>query len=148
MTSPTPNVECTHGGSRSIKSLACRRDFLREGKLSCSTGCTTTSIARRERSLRSTAPSIGRPRRARRAIRAGNGWYRTVGQDIRDLEAYPELSVPVLGVSGISTPFLKAFLDRYAQHATMMEFKATGHWIPEERAAETTAAILEFLGQP
>jgi pimeloyl-ACP methyl ester carboxylesterase len=82
------------------------------------------------------------------AIRAGNGWYQTVGQDIQDLEAYPKRSVPVLGISGISIPFLKAFLDRYAQHATMIEFKATGHWIPEERPAETAAAILEFLGQP
>lgn len=82
------------------------------------------------------------------AIRAGNGWYQTVGQDIHDLEAYPKLPVPVLGTSGISTPFLKAFLDRYAQHATMIEFQATGHWIPEERPAETTAAILVFLREP
>ncbi|PWC63053.1 hypothetical protein TSH7_13940 [Azospirillum sp. TSH7] len=53
-----------------------------------------------------------------------------------------------LDVHGISTPFLKAFLDRYAQHATMMEFTTTRHWIREERPAETTATILEFLGQP
>jgi pimeloyl-ACP methyl ester carboxylesterase len=46
------------------------------------------------------------------------------------------------------TPFLKAFLDRYAQHATMIEIQATGHWIPEERPVETAAAILEFIGQP
>jgi len=82
------------------------------------------------------------------AIRAGNGWYQAVGRDIRDLEACPKLSVAVLGISGISTPFLKAFLDRYAQRATLIEFQATGHWIPEERPAETTAAISEFLGQP
>ena len=71
-----------------------------------------------------------------------------VAQDIHDLEAYPKLSVPVLGISGISTPFLKAFLGHYAQDATMIEFQATGHRIPEERPAETTEAILEFLGQP
>ena len=81
-------------------------------------------------------------------IRAGNGWYQTVDQDIQDLEAYPRLSVPVVGISGISTPFLKAFLDRYAQHATMIEFKETGHWIAEERPTETTTAILEFLREP
>ena len=56
--------------------------------------------------------------------------------------------MPVLDLSGISTPFLKAFLDRYAQHATMIEFKEIGHWIAEERPAETTAAILEFLREP
>ncbi|WP_186291273.1 hypothetical protein [Nitrospirillum viridazoti] len=45
-------------------------------------------------------------------MRTGNGWYQTVDQDIHDLEAYPKLPVPVVGASGISIPFLKAFLDR------------------------------------
>jgi len=82
------------------------------------------------------------------AIKAENGWYQAVGQDIQDLDTYPKLAAPVLGIGGISTPFLKAFLDRYAPNATMIEFGGTGHWIAEERPAQTTAAILEFLHQP
>jgi hypothetical protein len=53
--------------------------------------------------------------------------------------------MPLLGFSGISTPFIQSLLDRCAQHATMIELKETKHWIAEERLAETIAAILEFL---
>ncbi|WP_368517619.1 hypothetical protein [Rhizobium sp.] len=42
---------------------------------------------------------------------------------------YPNLILRMLGISRISRPFLKAFLDRYAQDAKMIEFQATGQWI-------------------
>lgn len=67
---------------------------------------------------------------------------------LREMTGRGRFRAWVLGIGRISTPFLKAFLDRYAQHAMMIEFQATGHWIPEERPAETAAAILELLGQP
>ncbi|WP_343714362.1 alpha/beta hydrolase [Inquilinus sp.] len=114
----------------------------------CWTGCSAVSIAPRARFEPFDRAVYKAAAREPGAITAEHRWYQTVGQDIQDLDTYPKPAAPVLGIGGISTPFLKACLDRYARNATMIEFEGTGHWIAEERPAQTTAAILEFLRQP
>lgn len=79
------------------------------------------------------------------AIRAGNGWYQSMQQDIDDLKTYKKLQTPILGIGGISAPLLSAFLKEYARNYKFIEFKGAGHWIAEERPRETIKALLDFL---
>jgi hypothetical protein len=52
---------------------------------------------------------------------------------------------PILGIGGISSQFLFAFLDKYAVNAKEVEFKNTGHWIIEERPHETAEELIKFF---
>jgi pimeloyl-ACP methyl ester carboxylesterase len=79
------------------------------------------------------------------AISADTRWYQTFGQDIEDLKHYGKLKTPVLGLGGISYSFLAEFLSKYAESATLIELKNTGHWVAEERPGETTAALVKFF---
>jgi pimeloyl-ACP methyl ester carboxylesterase len=81
------------------------------------------------------------------AISAGNRWYQTFGQDIEDLKGYGKLKTPVLGLGGLSHSLLATFLSRYAENATLIELKNTGHWLAEERPRETTATLARFFQQ-
>ncbi|WP_261540174.1 alpha/beta fold hydrolase [Burkholderia multivorans] len=79
------------------------------------------------------------------AIRAENGWYQTFAQDIADLKTYGKLQVPVLGIGGISYPYLKLFLDEYTINPQLVQFNGAGHWIAEERPTETIDALMHFF---
>lgn len=79
------------------------------------------------------------------AIRAGNGWYQTMSQDITDLGTYGKLKTPILGIGGISTPLLSRFLKEYTLNPTFVEFKGTGHWIAEERPQQTVNQLLKYF---
>jgi pimeloyl-ACP methyl ester carboxylesterase len=80
-----------------------------------------------------------------RAIHADHGWYQTFGQDIADLQSYGQLTMPVLGLGGLFTPYLAAFLPERCTDVTIVELKDTGHWLPEERPKETTSELVKFF---
>ncbi|WP_219837042.1 alpha/beta fold hydrolase [Paenibacillus sp. R14(2021)] len=78
------------------------------------------------------------------AIRASNGWYKTLRQDIEDFKTYDRLSVPVLGIGG--TKFnLEPFLRGYATDVKIVTFEKSGHWIAEEKPQETIKAFKDFF---
>ncbi|MDQ0875897.1 pimeloyl-ACP methyl ester carboxylesterase [Paenibacillus sp. V4I3] len=80
------------------------------------------------------------------ALRAGNDWYRAFRQDIEDLKTYKKLSVPVLGIGGVSGyQMLDAFLREYATDPKLVKLDKTGHWISEENPQETINLFNEFF---
>ncbi|GAA3887783.1 alpha/beta fold hydrolase [Streptomyces sp. NPDC002387] len=80
------------------------------------------------------------------AIRAGNGWYQTFGQDIADAEHYPILTMPLLGLGGVHFPFVPALLEGKVADATYVELKGAGHYLAEERPDERARELTAFFG--
>ncbi|WP_089227869.1 alpha/beta fold hydrolase [Actinacidiphila glaucinigra] len=80
------------------------------------------------------------------AIRAGNGWYQTFGQDIVDAEHYPILTMPLLGLGGVHFPFVPALLEGKVADATYVELKGAGHYLAEERPDELARELTAFFG--
>ncbi|MGV2293511.1 alpha/beta hydrolase [Trinickia sp. YCB016] len=80
------------------------------------------------------------------ALRAANGWFSSFATDIADAGAYAPLTIPVLGLGGISYEFLVAFLGTAAPGATVLKLPNTGHWIPDERPDDTVRHLNDFLG--
>ncbi|MFD2615143.1 alpha/beta fold hydrolase [Paenibacillus gansuensis] len=78
------------------------------------------------------------------AIRASNGWYKTLRQDVEDLKTYKKLSVPVLGIGG-SKFGLEPFLRNYATDVKIAKLDKAGHWIAEEKPQETVRIFMEFF---
>lgn len=80
------------------------------------------------------------------ALRAANDWYKTFRQDIEDLKTYKKVSVPVLGIGGVSGyAMLDAFLREYATDMKSVKLDKTGHWIAEENPQETIKLFNEFF---
>jgi pimeloyl-ACP methyl ester carboxylesterase len=52
----------------------------------------------------------------------------------------------VLGLRGIRSAILPAFLATAAPGAKVLELPNTGHWIPDEQPDETVRLLTEFLG--
>jgi pimeloyl-ACP methyl ester carboxylesterase len=71
------------------------------------------------------------------ALRAANSWFSSFATDIADAGGYAPLTIPVLGLGGISYDFLAAFLGTAAPDATVLKLPNTGHWIPDEPPDET-----------
>ncbi|QGR00204.1 alpha/beta hydrolase [Paenibacillus psychroresistens] len=80
------------------------------------------------------------------ALRAGNNWYRAFRQDIEDLKTYKNLSVPVLGIGGVSGyKNLDLFLHAHATDLKLVKLDKCGHWIAEENPQETIKLFKEFF---
>jgi pimeloyl-ACP methyl ester carboxylesterase len=79
------------------------------------------------------------------AIRAGNGWYQTFGQDIADAKDYPVLTMPLLGLGGIYYPFVPALLEGKAANARYVEFAGAGHYLAEERPDDLVRELTSFF---
>ncbi|WP_219835064.1 alpha/beta fold hydrolase [Paenibacillus sp. R14(2021)] len=80
------------------------------------------------------------------ALRAGNEWYKAFRQDIEDLKTYKPLSVPALGIGGVSGyPMLELFLREHAPNAKTVKLEKTGHWIAEENPQATIKLFREFF---
>jgi pimeloyl-ACP methyl ester carboxylesterase len=79
------------------------------------------------------------------ALRAANGWFSSFATDIADAGGYPPLTIPVLGLGGISYDFLVAFLGTAAPDATVLKLPNTGHWVPDEQPDETVRLLTEFF---
>jgi pimeloyl-ACP methyl ester carboxylesterase len=68
------------------------------------------------------------------AIRAGNGWYQTFGQDIADQRAYGKVTAPILGLGGkIGYPSLRTLLPTKGTDVRVVRVANSGHYIPEEQ---------------
>jgi len=80
------------------------------------------------------------------ALRAANSWFSSFAKDIADVGTYAPLTVPVLGLGGISYDFLAAFLSTAAPNASVLKLPNTGHWIPDEQPDETVRQFTEFFG--
>ena len=53
--------------------------------------------------------------------------------------------MPVLGIGGPAYKRLQSYLSLKAAHLTMLRAEGSGHFIPEEKPAETAAQIIAFL---
>lgn len=82
---------------------------------------------------------------SRAAIRAGNAWYQAFPQDILDDKGYGKLTMPVLAVGGPGYGWLQAVLTPKTTDLKLIKAEGSGHFIPEEKPAETIGWILDFL---
>jgi pimeloyl-ACP methyl ester carboxylesterase len=82
---------------------------------------------------------------SRDAIRAGNAWYQAFPQDILDYKTYGRLEMPVLALGGPGYGWLKATLEPTVTQLNVVKMADSGHFIAEEKPAETIDAIEAFL---
>ena len=83
------------------------------------------------------------------ALRAGFEWYRTGAKDAADTQqaARTRLTIPVLALGGdscLGNTALNA-MRAVADDVRGGVIERCGHWMPEERPAETLAALRDFL---
>jgi pimeloyl-ACP methyl ester carboxylesterase len=80
------------------------------------------------------------------SIRAANGWYQTLGQDMADASTYAPLTLPVLGIgSYVSYENMRLSLPGLAPDAQVVGLLDSGHYMFEEKPDEVVAAVLDFL---
>ena len=82
---------------------------------------------------------------SRDAIRAGNAWYQAFPQDIVDDGTYGRLTMPVLGLGGPGYGFMKQTLEARATDVRVYEVEGSGHFIQDEKPAETVRYLKDFL---
>jgi pimeloyl-ACP methyl ester carboxylesterase len=99
-----------------------------------------SSITERDRSIYAAAYSSAE------AIRAGNAWYQTFGQDIQDGLDYPPVDAPLLGLIGERNyPYLSTYLPRKGKNVTVLKVDRSSHYVPEEQPAEVVQRLQEFF---
>jgi pimeloyl-ACP methyl ester carboxylesterase len=78
------------------------------------------------------------------AIRAGNGWYQTFGQDIIDAKHYGRIATPVLALAGERNyPYLRELLPTQASDLRVVRVNSSSHYVPED---QPEAVVRELLG--
>jgi pimeloyl-ACP methyl ester carboxylesterase len=78
------------------------------------------------------------------AIRAGNGWYQTFGQDIIDARHYGQIATPVLTLAGERNyPYLRELLPTQASDVRVVKVNSSSHYVPED---QPEAVVRELLG--
>jgi pimeloyl-ACP methyl ester carboxylesterase len=78
------------------------------------------------------------------AIRAGNGWYQTFGQDIIDAKHYGQIATPVLALAGERNyPYLRELLPTQASDVRVVKVNSSSHYVPED---QPEAVVRELLG--
>jgi pimeloyl-ACP methyl ester carboxylesterase len=80
------------------------------------------------------------------AIRAGNGWYKTFGQDIADEKTYPRLTVPILGLAADNYDYLAEVLPGKTTDLRLGKINDSGHYLDEEQPGAVVAELRKFLG--
>jgi pimeloyl-ACP methyl ester carboxylesterase len=105
----------------------------------------TRSLPEADRSVYVAAYS--RPGRMRAAWAYFKAWPRTA-KDLAELSKTP-LPMPVLAIGGEKSlgEFLGRQMRLVAPDLTSVVLKDTGHWLMEERPAETAEALIEFLSE-
>jgi pimeloyl-ACP methyl ester carboxylesterase len=80
-------------------------------------------------------------------IRAANAWYQAFTQDMADAQAFPQLTMPVLGIgSYVAYENLKMTLPLLAKNPQVIGILDSGHYLFEEKPAPVLAAVRQFLG--
>ena len=101
------------------------------------------SIPEKDREIYTAA--YGRPGR----MRAGWAYFVSFPQSAKDFAelSRTKLSIPVLSIGGdkANGETLAAQMKLVASDVTVVILKNTGHWLMEERPAETTDALMKFL---
>lgn len=81
------------------------------------------------------------------AIRAGNGWYRSFGQDIEDQKAYGKIAAPMLALaSEMNYDYFAAVLPAKAVDLRVRKVANSGHFVAEEQPATIIEELQSFLG--
>jgi pimeloyl-ACP methyl ester carboxylesterase len=84
------------------------------------------------------------------AIRASNGWYQALIQDIADAATYPVVRTPILAmhadVNVEGPPEMLASLANRAADVRALEIKDAGHYFPEEQPEAVVRGLTEFFG--
>ena len=79
-------------------------------------------------------------------IRASNAWYQAFEQDIKDMNTYPNLQMPVLGMASESSyEFMKQGLPYIAKNVEVIKVEASGHYFNEENPQAVIDALFHFL---
>ncbi|MFI9457167.1 alpha/beta fold hydrolase [Amycolatopsis sp. NPDC052450] len=83
----------------------------------------------------------------REAVRAGNGWYRTLNQDIAAGSSYGKLTMPVLGLAGeFNYQYFTQVMPAKAADPQVVKIAGAGHYLSEEQPAQVIGALQKFLG--
>jgi len=83
----------------------------------------------------------------REAVRAGNGWYQTLNQDIAAGTSYGKLTMPVLGLAGeFNYQYFVQVLPAKAADSQVVKIGGAGHYLSEEQPAQVAGALTKFLG--
>jgi len=80
------------------------------------------------------------------AIRGGNGWYQTFGQDIADDRTYAPVTPSLLAlVSPESHDLVRQLLPTKATDAEIVRVDGTGHYVVEEQPEAVVRHLARFL---
>lgn len=83
------------------------------------------------------------------AVRAGNGWYQTFGQDIADDRGYAPVSAPLLAIANPGQyGYLRDLLPRKAKNPEVVLLEGTGHYLVEEVPEAVLRLLAQSLPQP
>ncbi|HEU5160182.1 MAG TPA: alpha/beta hydrolase [Streptosporangiaceae bacterium] len=86
------------------------------------------------------------------AIRAGNGWYQTYGQDIVDMGTYDKVTAPLLGMvssvlgDGVFAEYMKTMLPGQGTDVKIVPVQNAGHYFVEEAPHVVIDQFNEFFG--
>ena len=79
-------------------------------------------------------------------IRVGNSWYQSLHQDIEDQKAYGLVTVPMLGIASLASPYLEYQLGGRGTDVRIVNVPTSGHFIPEEQPDAVVEAVTGLLG--
>jgi pimeloyl-ACP methyl ester carboxylesterase len=80
------------------------------------------------------------------AIRAGNGWYQTFGQDIVDDGTYAPVPMPLLALAGAGNyEYLRGLLPTKAVNSEVRLVENAGHYLVEEQPKVVLDHLVPFL---
>lgn len=81
------------------------------------------------------------------AIRAGNGWYQTFGQDVVDQRSYGKVTAPILGLGGeTGYRILQVQLPSKGTDVQVVKVASSGHFLAEERPQAVIDWLTRFFG--
>jgi len=79
------------------------------------------------------------------AIRASNGWYQTLTQDIIDNKGYAKLEMPILAMGAPAYRWMSKVIPPKGTHVKVVNVEQSGHFIHEERPDFIAQSMIEFL---
>lgn len=82
------------------------------------------------------------------AIRASNGWYRALSNDIEDEKAYGPLTPPILTLTGVLThEWIRNVLPHKAPDAELVKIPGAGHHLAEESPEIVVQHLTKFFAK-